>query len=167
MTAQHIAVIIRPAASPTDRHILIAVMRNQHPAIPRIAPAVIIFYAGGLRIHVIEWVAIGSHADGEHLLPDVVVHPVIERGRRAKSFFRQQSCRCVLHRRRVIALRMEGNLTQRELTSLIGTTASVICRLEDADYGGHSLTMLSRIAAALQQRVEISFVPLGKQRQAA
>jgi DNA-binding XRE family transcriptional regulator len=69
--------------------------------------------------------------------------------------------------RQLVALRTEASLTQRELAALIGTTASVICRLEDADYEGHSLTMLSRIAAALQQRVEISFVPLGKQRQAA
>jgi hypothetical protein len=43
---------------------------------------------------------------------------------------------------------------------LIGTTASVICRLEDADYEGHSLAMLRRIAAALNQRVEIRFVPI-------
>lgn len=69
--------------------------------------------------------------------------------------------------RQLVALRTEANLTQRELAALIGTTASVICRLEGADYEGHSLTMLSRIAAALQQRVEISFVPLRKQRQAA
>ena len=69
--------------------------------------------------------------------------------------------------RQLVALRTEANLTQRELASLVGTTASVICRLEDADYEGHSLTMLSRIAAALQQRVEISFVPLEKQLKAA
>ena len=42
---------------------------------------------------------------------------------------------------------------------LIGTTASIICRLEDANYEGHSLAMLNRIAAALNQRVEIRFVP--------
>jgi hypothetical protein len=40
------------------------------------------------------------------------------------------------------------------------TTASVICLLEDADYEGHSMAMLTRIAAALNQRVEIRFVPL-------
>ena len=43
-----------------------------------------------------------------------------------------------------------------------GTTASVICRLEDADYEGHSLAMLRRIAAALDKRVEIRFVPITK-----
>jgi len=57
-------------------------------------------------------------------------------------------------------LEMVGNgLSQRQLAKLIGTTASVICRLEDADYEGHSLAMLNRIATALNRRVEIHFVP--------
>jgi hypothetical protein len=47
-----------------------------------------------------------------------------------------------------------------QLGKLIGTTASVIWRLEDADYEGHSLAMLRRIAAALNQRIEIRFVPV-------
>ena len=34
------------------------------------------------------------------------------------------------------------------------------CRLEDAEYEGHSLAMLRRIGAALNQRVEIRFVPI-------
>ncbi|PYT31567.1 MAG: hypothetical protein DMG57_04760 [Acidobacteria bacterium] len=42
----------------------------------------------------------------------------------------------------------------------MGTTASVICRLEDADYEGHSLAMLRRIGGALNQRVEIRFIPM-------
>jgi transcriptional regulator with XRE-family HTH domain len=57
-------------------------------------------------------------------------------------------------------LRTKAGLTQAQLGKLIGTTASVICRLEDADYEGHSLAMLRRIAAALNQRVEIRFVPI-------
>ena len=61
--------------------------------------------------------------------------------------------------RRVRTLRTQAGLTQRELANRVGTTASVICRLEDADYHGHSLTMLQRIAAALGHRVEVSFVP--------
>ena len=35
-------------------------------------------------------------------------------------------------------------------------------RLEDADYDGHSLAMLRRIASALEKRVEIRFVPSPK-----
>jgi DNA-binding XRE family transcriptional regulator len=62
--------------------------------------------------------------------------------------------------RRILALRTKAGLTQTQLGRLVGTTASVICRLEDADYEGHSLAMLRRIAAALNQRVEIRFVPI-------
>ena len=62
--------------------------------------------------------------------------------------------------RKICDLRTKAGLTQRKLASMIGTTASVICRLEDADYEGHSLAMLNRIAAALHRRVEIRFVAL-------
>ena len=61
--------------------------------------------------------------------------------------------------RKITALRSEAGLSQRQLACLVGTTASVICRLEDAEYEGHSLAMLNRIAAALNRRVEIRFVP--------
>jgi len=62
--------------------------------------------------------------------------------------------------RKIFALRSKAGLTQSQLGKLIGTTASVICRLEDADYEGHSLAMLRRMATALNQRVEIRFVPI-------
>jgi transcriptional regulator with XRE-family HTH domain len=62
--------------------------------------------------------------------------------------------------RKIFGLRTKAGLTQTQLGKLVGTTASVICRLEDADYEGHSLAMLRRIAAALNQRVEIRFVPI-------
>jgi len=62
--------------------------------------------------------------------------------------------------RKIHELRSAAGLTQTQLARLIGTTASVICRLEDADYEGHSLVMLRRIAGALNQRIEIRFVPI-------
>lgn len=62
--------------------------------------------------------------------------------------------------RKIYELREAAALTQTQLAKLIGTTASVICRLEDADYEGHSLAMLRRIAGALNQRVEIRFIPV-------
>lgn len=62
--------------------------------------------------------------------------------------------------RRIVELRTSAGLSQRGLAKLVGTTASAICRLEDADYEGHSLAMLRRIASALKQRVEIRFVPI-------
>ena len=57
-------------------------------------------------------------------------------------------------------LRTQAGLSQRQLAKLVGTTASVICLLEDADYQGHSLSMLRRIATALDRRIEIRFVPV-------
>lgn len=63
---------------------------------------------------------------------------------------------------RIREMRTAASLTQTQLARLIGTTASVVCRLEDADYERHSLAMLRRIAGALKQRVEIRFVPIGR-----
>ena len=55
----------------------------------------------------------------------------------------------------IYAARTQAGLTQKQLAALIGTKQPVIARLEDADYEGHSLSMLQRIAHALNQRVEI------------
>ena|SRR5947209_5147619 len=68
--------------------------------------------------------------------------------------------------RKIYELRTKAGLTQRQLARLIGTSASVVCLLEDADYEGHSLAMLRRIAAALKKRVEIRFLPARKARSA-
>jgi ribosome-binding protein aMBF1 (putative translation factor) len=43
-------------------------------------------------------------------------------------------------------MRDDADLTQAELAKRVGTTQSVIARLEDAEYTGHSLSMLERIA---------------------
>jgi ribosome-binding protein aMBF1 (putative translation factor) len=57
--------------------------------------------------------------------------------------------------------RTQAGLTQQQLADLIETKQSVVARLEDADYEGHSLSMLQRIAQALNQRVEIQLIPSG------
>ena len=62
----------------------------------------------------------------------------------------------------IYQLRTAAGLSQRQLAARVGTTASVICRLEDADYAGHSLSMLRRIAAAMNKRVEIRFVEINR-----
>ena len=55
----------------------------------------------------------------------------------------------------IYELRNEAGKTQKELAKLVGTTQSVISRLEDADYNGHSLSMLNRIAKVLNRRLSI------------
>ena len=69
--------------------------------------------------------------------------------------------------------RTQAGLTQGQLARLIGTQQPVIARLEDADYEGHSLSMLHRIATALNRRLEVRLVavdtspPSQKRRSAA
>jgi ribosome-binding protein aMBF1 (putative translation factor) len=57
-------------------------------------------------------------------------------------------------------MRTKAGLSQRELAKRVGTTASVICRLEDADYEGHTLAMVRRVATALNRRLELRAVPI-------
>jgi transcriptional regulator with XRE-family HTH domain len=59
----------------------------------------------------------------------------------------------------VYELRTRAGLSQRELAKRVGTTASVICRMEQADYEG-SLAMLRRVAGALGRRLELRAVPI-------
>jgi DNA-binding XRE family transcriptional regulator len=64
--------------------------------------------------------------------------------------------------RSIRTLRTNAGLTQTQLAEIVGATASAISRLEAANYEGHSVAMLRRIAAALNQRVEIRFLPVRK-----
>lgn len=57
--------------------------------------------------------------------------------------------------------REEEGLSQEELAKKIGSTQSVISRLEDADYEGHSISMLRRIADALNRRLDIKLGLIG------
>lgn len=57
----------------------------------------------------------------------------------------------------IYSMRTEAGLTQQQLAERIGTRQPVIARLEDADYGGHSLTMLQRIASALGYELNIDY----------
>lgn len=62
--------------------------------------------------------------------------------------------------RDIYELRTKSKLTQKQLAKMIKTTPSVISRLESADYPGHSLSMLQRVAAVFNQRVEVNFIPV-------
>jgi len=53
-------------------------------------------------------------------------------------------------------MRTAASLSQQQLAELIETTQSVISRLEDADYEGRSLSMLERIAHALNQKLTVT-----------
>ena len=61
--------------------------------------------------------------------------------------------------RLIYVARTRAGLTQAQLARRIGSKQPVIARLEDADYEGHSLGMLQRIASALGLRLDVRFLP--------
>ena len=60
--------------------------------------------------------------------------------------------------RTLYELRKAAGITQEELAKRVNTTPSVISRLENEGYDGHSLSTLKKIAGALGRRVRIEFV---------
>jgi ribosome-binding protein aMBF1 (putative translation factor) len=60
---------------------------------------------------------------------------------------------------KIYQLRKQAGISQAKLAELVGTTQSVISRLEDADYTRHSLEMLRRIATVLHCKVKIEIIP--------
>jgi len=59
---------------------------------------------------------------------------------------------------KVYDLRTAAKLTQKQLAERIGTQQSVISRIEDANYDGHSLTLLKRIADASSKNLRVEFL---------
>jgi ribosome-binding protein aMBF1 (putative translation factor) len=99
--------------------------------------------------------------DATKILADIAGHDP----RRQQAFEEEVANREVAQR--IYQLRHDAGLSQAELAKRIDTTQSVISRLEAADYEGHSLAMRNRIAAAVERRVEIRFVPRRRRLQPA
>ncbi len=59
-------------------------------------------------------------------------------------------------------LREQAGLSQTELARRLKTTQQQVSRLESPGYEGHSLSMLRRVAAALDARVRVVLEPLPK-----
>jgi transcriptional regulator with XRE-family HTH domain len=66
--------------------------------------------------------------------------------------------------RMIYEARTKAGLSQRQLAELVGTKQPLIARLEDADYRGHSLSMLQGIARALNKRLDVRFVEVAPRR---
>jgi transcriptional regulator with XRE-family HTH domain len=58
----------------------------------------------------------------------------------------------------IIKLRTEAKMSQKDLAIRVNTQQSVISRIEDADYSGHSLSLLLRIAHVFGKRLHLNFV---------
>ena len=93
-----------------------------------------------------------------------ILHHRFYRGRPSRLASLEQERVNARIARELYALRTKNGLTQKQLAKLVGTTPSVISRLENADYSGHSLNMIQRIASALNRHVDIRFVHAGGRR---
>lgn len=59
----------------------------------------------------------------------------------------------------IARLRREKGMTQEQLAEMVGTKQQNIARIENPDYGGHSLSLLRRVAHALGTVAQVRFVP--------
>ena len=62
----------------------------------------------------------------------------------------------------IAALRQRAGLSQKDLAKLLKTSQQQISRLESPGYEGHSLSMLRRVAEALDAHVRVTFEPQKK-----
>jgi ribosome-binding protein aMBF1 (putative translation factor) len=83
-------------------------------------------------------------------------------GRPHRLAEREQTHREMALGMKIRRLREEAGMTQRALARKIGTQPSAISRIEDADYDGHSMSLLQKVADALDMLLLIDFAPRGK-----
>jgi ribosome-binding protein aMBF1 (putative translation factor) len=62
----------------------------------------------------------------------------------------------------IAALREKAGLSQAQLAAAIQTSQQQISRLESPAYEGHSLSMLRRVAKALNARIRVTLEPAGR-----
>jgi len=96
-----------------------------------------------------------------------ILHIRHYRGRPARlAALERERERCDVAQK-IYDLRKSLKLSQEEFAARFGMKPTAISRLESGDYNRPSLSTLQRIATAMNQRVEISFVPAGAKRRVA
>jgi ribosome-binding protein aMBF1 (putative translation factor) len=83
----------------------------------------------------------------------------IYQGRPERIAEREQTHREMALGMKIRRLREEAGMTQKDLADRIGTQASAISRIEDADYDRHSIALLQKVADALDMLLLIDFEP--------
>ena len=80
-------------------------------------------------------------------------------GREERIAEREQTHREMALGEKIRRLREEAGMTQQQLARKLGTQPSAISRIEDADYDGHSISLLGRVADALDMLLLVDFAP--------
>jgi len=88
-----------------------------------------------------------------------IMHRRYIKGNKRRLKYIEQEKERIEIAQKIYELRTKANLTQKQLAKLIGTRQSVISRLESAEYTGHTLKILNKIAEAVHCHVKIDFIP--------
>jgi DNA-binding XRE family transcriptional regulator len=93
-----------------------------------------------------------------------IIHNRFVAGRPELEAYVMEELERILFGNQIYDLRTKAGMTQSALARKIGMKAVDIDRLENADYEGHPLPTLRKIAAVFGMRIELNFVPLGKKK---
>jgi len=88
---------------------------------------------------------------------DILWRQYIE-GDPAKERFVQEEMSKLVIAQQIFEMRTQANLTQAEVAALVGTSPTVMSRLESGEYDRYSLSTLRRIAEVFNKVVEVRFV---------
>ena len=88
-----------------------------------------------------------------------IIHRRFIEGRPELEAYLVEELERILIGNQIYDLRTQAGMTQVALAKKVGTKAAEIDRLENADFEGHPLPLLRKIAAVFGRRIEINFVP--------
>ena len=88
-----------------------------------------------------------------------IIHKRFVEGKPELEAYLVEELERILIGNQIYDLRTKAKMTQSALAKKVGTTASDIDCLENADYEGHPLPTLRKIAAVFGMRIELNFVP--------
>jgi len=88
-----------------------------------------------------------------------IIHRRFIEGRPELEAYLVEELERILIGNQIYDLRTKAGMTQAALAKKVGTKATEIDRLENADFEGHPLPLLRKIADVFGMRIEINFVP--------
>jgi ribosome-binding protein aMBF1 (putative translation factor) len=91
-----------------------------------------------------------------------IMHRRYIKGKKRRLKYIERERERVKIAQKIHELRTQAGLTQKQLADIIGTRQSVISRLENADYRGHKIQTLEKIAEALNYHLKLDFEPIRK-----
>ena len=93
-----------------------------------------------------------------------IVHRHFVEGKPELEAYLVEELERILIGNQIYDLRTKSGMTQAALARKVGLKAADIDQLENADYEGHPLPTLRKIANVFGMRIELNFVPITKEK---